>query len=125
MSPAIRWVTIHRADRARRRGAAARASNRNLTAPFLGILTAGFVASAVAVVTAVSAVGVLSTDLPDPSGLEQLAFAQPTVVYDRAGTVELGRFEQERRRVVTWAEVPQQVLDATTTAEDRTFWENS
>ena len=125
MSPAIRRVTIHRADRARRRGAAARASNRNLTVPFLGILSAGFVASAVAVVTAVSAVGVLSTDLPDPSGLERLAFAQPTVVYDRAGTVELGRFEQERRRVVTFAEVPQQVLDATTTAEDRTFWENS
>ena len=125
MSPAIRRVTIRRADRARRHGAAARASSRHLAAPFLGVLSAGFVASALAVVTAVSAVGVLSTDLPDPSALERLGFAQPTVVYDRAGTVELGRFEQERRRVVAFGEVPRLVLDATTTAEDRTFWENS
>jgi membrane peptidoglycan carboxypeptidase len=38
--------------------------------------------------------------------------------------VELARFQQEARRVVSYDEVPQLVLDATTTAEDRTFWDN-
>ena len=67
---------------------------------------------------------VLSNDLPDPSTLGSLTFAQPTVVYDRTGKVQLGVFQQERRRVVTFDEVPRLVLDATTTAEDRTFWQN-
>ena len=47
-----------------------------------------------------SALGVLSAGLPDPSELGELAFAQPTIVYDRDGKVELGRFEDQRRRVV-------------------------
>ncbi|MBA2373038.1 MAG: transglycosylase domain-containing protein [Chloroflexi bacterium] len=67
---------------------------------------------------------VLSEDLPDPAGLTSLTFAQPTIVYDREGKVELGRFQREQRRVVAFDEVPRLVLDATTTAEDRTFWEN-
>jgi membrane peptidoglycan carboxypeptidase len=79
----------------------------------------------VAVVGTVAAVGVLSQGLPDPTNLGALTFAQPTVVYDRTGKVELGRFQQQQRRVVSFAEVPHLVLDATTTAEDRTFWQNS
>jgi membrane peptidoglycan carboxypeptidase len=74
--------------------------------------------------TAATAVQYLSTDLPDPAGLAELEFAQPTIVYDRTGTVELGRFEREQRRVVDYAEIPPVVLDATTTAEDRSFWDN-
>ena len=62
-----------------------------------------------------TAVGVLSVGLPDPSQLEALTFSQPTVVYDRSGTVELGRFQREERRVVAFDDVPQLVLDATTT----------
>jgi peptidoglycan glycosyltransferase len=73
---------------------------------------------------ATAAVAVLSNDLPDPSALNTLTFAQPTVVYDRTGKVPLGTFQLERRRVVTYADVPKLVLDATTTAEDRTFWKN-
>ena len=72
-----------------------------------------------------AAIGVLSADLPDPSRLESLTFAQPTVVYDRSGKVELGRFQREERRVVAFDDVPRLVLDATTTAEDRTFWANA
>ena len=125
MSRAVRLVTIRRADRGRRRAAAARPSNKRIVAPLLGILSAGTLVAMLAVLTSVSALGVLATDLPDPSDLERLGFAQPTVVYDRDGTVELGRFEQERRRVVTFDEVPRLVLDATTTAEDRTFWDNA
>jgi membrane peptidoglycan carboxypeptidase len=73
---------------------------------------------------ATAAVAVLSSDLPDPSTLGTLTFAQPTVVYDRTGTIQLGTFQQERRRVVAYDQVPKLVLDATTTAEDRTFWQN-
>ena len=69
-------------------------------------------------------IGVLSADLPDPVNLQALTFAQPTVVYDRSGAVELGRFQREERRVVAFSDVPVLVLDATTTAEDRTFWSN-
>jgi len=38
---------------------------------------------------ATAAVSVLSSDLPDPSTLNALTFNQPTVVYDRTGTVVL------------------------------------
>lgn len=72
-----------------------------------------------------TAITVLSVGLPDPSQLQSLTFAQPTVVYDRTGTVELGRFQREERRLVAYGDVPELVLDATTTAEDRTFWQNS
>ncbi|HKG56534.1 MAG TPA: transglycosylase domain-containing protein [Candidatus Limnocylindrales bacterium] len=75
-------------------------------------------------VAAIATVGALSTDLPDPATLEQLTFAQPTVVYDRTGKVELARFQKEQRRVVSYSDVPKLVVDATTTAEDRTFWKN-
>ena len=72
-----------------------------------------------------TAVTVLSVGLPDPGGLESMTFAQPTVVYDRSGTVELGRFQRESRRLVAFGDVPELVLDSTTTAEDRSFWANS
>ncbi len=80
---------------------------------------AGFVGLA-----ATAAVAYLTSDLPDPSELEGLTFAQPTILYDREGKVELGRFQEVQRRVVAYEDIPRLILDATTTAEDRTFWEN-
>ncbi len=38
--------------------------------------------------------------------------------------MELGRFEEQHRRVVDFGDIPTVVLDSTTTAEDRTFWDN-
>ena len=87
----------------------------------LGATAAGF---AVFGLAATATVAYLSEDLPDPSQLESLTFAQPTILYDRDGEVELGRFQKVERQVVAYADVPRLVLDATTTAEDRTFWEN-
>jgi membrane peptidoglycan carboxypeptidase len=78
----------------------------------------------VAAMVGASVVGSLTTGLPDPANLASLDFAQPTIVYDRTGKVELARFEREKRRVVTFAQVPPLVLDTTTAAEDRTFWQN-
>ena len=89
----------------------------------LGLVTV--ITVAVSVILLSSAVGVLSIGLPDPSRLQALTFAQPTIIYDRSGKVELGRFTREDRRVVTFADVPPLVLDAATTAEDRTFWSNN
>ena len=73
---------------------------------------------------AVSSITVLSAGLPDPADLGDLSFSEPTIVYDRTGKVELARFQQERRRVLTYDQIPPLVLDATTGAEDRTFWTN-
>lgn len=66
----------------------------------------------------------LAEGLPDVARFEQLRFAQPTVVYDRTGTVELARFQAERRNVVTFEEIPKLVLDTTIAVEDRSFWTN-
>jgi len=74
--------------------------------------------------TASATLAALAADLPEVSRFEQLRFAQPTVVYDRTGTVELARFQAERRDVVSFDEIPKLVLDATITVEDRSFWSN-
>jgi membrane peptidoglycan carboxypeptidase len=87
------------------------------------VVLVGIVAS-VAIISIGATVGLLSADLPNPSNLETLSFAQPTVVYDRSGKVVLGQFQQQDRRVVSFLDVPRLVLDATTSAEDRTFWTN-
>lgn len=78
----------------------------------------------VAVAVGVGVIRAMANGLPDPAGLESLTFNQPTIVYDRTGKVELARFERENRSVVAFEDVPAMILDATTTAEDRTFWEN-
>ncbi len=66
----------------------------------------------------------LAEGLPAVARFEQLRFAQPTVVYDRTGAVELARFQAERRNVVTFEEIPKLVLDTTIAVEDRSFWTN-
>ena len=81
------------------------------------------VAGAAGFVT-VASISVLSEGLPDPSGLATLQFDQPTIVYDRTGKTELARFQRTKRTVVDYLALPPLVQDATTTAEDRTFWEN-
>jgi peptidoglycan glycosyltransferase len=80
---------------------------------------------ALAAIVGMSALGVVSDGLPVPTELDKLGFDQPTIVYDRAGKVELGRFEDQRRRVLTFESIPTTILDATTSAEDRTFWDNA
>ena len=71
-----------------------------------------------------SVISSLAAELPNPANLENLTFAQPTIIYDRTGTVELAQFGNEDRQVVGYATIPHLVIDATTTAEDRTFWTN-
>ena len=117
---ATRIVALRHASRAAARPTGRSRVPRILGAVLVGIGLSTFVAVGLAVVMVTTTVGVLSVGLPDPSQLEALTFSEPTVVYDRTGTVELGRFQREERRVVAFGDVPELVLDATTSAEDRT-----
>jgi peptidoglycan glycosyltransferase len=98
--------------------------------PVVALLSAlvimGAVVGGVAAATGATAVTIdyLSQGLPDVNNFEELDYAQPSVVYDRSGTVELARFQSERRHVVTYEEIPKLVLDATIAVEDRSFWDN-
>src|SRR5712691_10322580 len=55
-------------------------------------LVGSLLLAGVAIVGSVAAVAVLSQGLPDPTNLDALTFSQPTIVYDRTGKIQLGRF---------------------------------
>jgi len=75
---------------------------------------------------AVGAYGYYSQGLEDPKQLlEKLDFAEETVVYDRTGKIELARFGQVKRDVVDYDTIPAWLIDATTSTEDKTFWDNA
>jgi membrane peptidoglycan carboxypeptidase len=78
---------------------------------------------------AVAAVGTyqwLSQGLPDPSSaLNAITFTSQTVVYDRTGGTQLAMLGSDRRDVVAFKDLPTGLIDATTSAEDKTFWENA
>ncbi len=80
------------------------------------VLTAGSAATAL--------LASLEQGLPDVKTFDQLTFAQPTKVYDRGHQHVLATFFDQNRKVVSFDQIPQLVLDATTAVEDRTFWEN-
>ena len=64
-------------------------------------------------------------NLPNPRDLEKLGFQEESIIYDRTGKVELARFGQTKRSVVTFDQIPAVAIDAQTAIEDKTFWENS
>jgi membrane peptidoglycan carboxypeptidase len=109
--------------RARRRSAPSWVF-RGVVLVTLLVLLVGVTAVGATGFVAFSSYATLSRDLPDPEALATLSFEEPTIVYDRSGKVELGRFERASRQVVGYRDLPPLVLDATTTAEDRTFWAN-
>ena len=75
---------------------------------------------------AVAAYSYLAKDLEDPkSRLDAITFTQPTTVYDRTGEVTLASLGDDRRVIVQFAQIPATLVDATTSIEDKTFWENS
>src|SRR5918912_887138 len=74
---------------------------------------------------AVTAYAYYSRGLDDPRALlSNLAFDQQTVIYDRTGKLELARLGDLRRELVTFDELPPELLDATTATEDKDFWQN-
>jgi membrane peptidoglycan carboxypeptidase len=123
LSPRTRAVLTARRAAVRTRPGRLPIGKAFLTIALVFVLAIGSIGT-IGFVAAAGAVAAFSSDLPDPAQLESLTFSQPTIIYDRTGKVELARFEREKRRVVAFDDVPKLVLDATTTAEDRTFWEN-
>ena len=64
-------------------------------------------------------------DLQDPRQLLQsINFNQQTILYDKTGQVQLAAYGSQNRRVLKFSDIPDVVLDATTSAEDKTFWTN-
>ncbi len=123
-------TSLARRQRQRRAGAARRAPGRAAAKPllfaiplvlFLTLLAVGLVAF----VSVVNAYAYYSRDLADPKALlSNLRFDQQTVVYDRTGEVELARLGELRRELVTFEEIPAELIDATTAIEDKDFWSN-
>jgi membrane peptidoglycan carboxypeptidase len=77
-----------------------------------------------AIATGLSFIAQMQSELPSVAAFDQLDYAQPSVVYDRTGTVQLATFQDEFRHVVTYDEIPKVLLDSTIAVEDRTFWDN-
>ena len=92
--------------------------------PIVVLLVAVLTAGAGALFS-VAAYNYYATGLPDPkSALTDLDFEQQTIVYDRTNKVELARLGSLRREVVTFDQIPDEMLDATTAIEDQHFWTN-
>ncbi len=76
--------------------------------------------------SAVAAYSYYNQGLPDPLPLlTNITFSQETVVYDRTGTIELARFGAIKRTITPYDQIPPVVIDATTSTEDKTFWQNA
>jgi membrane peptidoglycan carboxypeptidase len=85
-----------------------------------------FIAGFLGATTVVAGYAYLSKDLPDPKdALEAIVYDQQTGVYDRSGDVLLARLGSDRRELSAYADIPPELIDATTAIEDKTFWENS
>ncbi len=80
---------------------------------------------AIGAVAAIGAYNSLASGLADPTTLTEYALPEETIIYDRTGTIELARFGDAKREVVTFDQIPKVLLDATTAVEDKTFWENA
>jgi penicillin-binding protein 1A len=108
-----------------RRGSGGAASKVAIALPLF--LFGTFVLLAIVGATAaVTAYGYYSQGLEDPRKLlETLDFAEETKVYDRTGKIELARFGQVKRDYVEYEQIPPWLIDATTSIEDKTFWENA
>jgi membrane peptidoglycan carboxypeptidase len=115
----------HRRAGAARRGRGGGAGRRAALAIPLILFSSFLVLGSVGFVGAVSAYAYYSRDLPDPlTAFNDLSFDEPTLVYDRTGQVQLASFGEQQRSLATFAELPPELIDATTAIEDKDFWKN-
>ena len=125
MQTALQRRQRHRRNGAARRGRGGGAARRTALAIPLLLFSSFLVLGSVGLVGAVSAYAYYSQDLKDPAeALATLGFEQPSVVYDRTGKVELARFGVLKRELVTFDQIPPEMIDATTAVEDKDFWTN-
>ncbi|HEY5433988.1 MAG TPA: biosynthetic peptidoglycan transglycosylase, partial [Candidatus Limnocylindrales bacterium] len=112
------------ADRRRPRGSGA-ATVAVIALPLL-LFTTLLLLGAAGATASVAAYSYLSKDLEDPkAALDKITFTAQTKVYDRTGAVLLASLGDDRREVVTFDQIPPVLIDATTSVEDKTFWDNS
>jgi membrane peptidoglycan carboxypeptidase len=125
MQTALQRRQRHRRAGAARRGRGGGAGRRAALAIPLLLFSSFLVLGGVGFVGSVSAYAYYARDLPDPkTAFDTLKFDQPTLVYDRTGQVQLASFGERNRELVTFDEVPAEIIDATTAIEDKDFWSN-
>ena len=97
------------------------------TVGYIAIIAFAFLAGvgAIMAVASVGAFVALTNGLDNPASLTDYPLPEETVIYDRTGKIELARFGDAKREVVTFDQIPKVLLDATTAVEDKTFWENA
>src|SRR3954464_9929980 len=89
------------------------------------LLAAGGLLAGSGAVVAMGAYNHYAEGLPDPvAALTNIPFEQQTVIYDRTGKIELARLGDLKRELVTFEQLPGEILDATTAIEDKDFWVN-
>ena len=110
---------------------AASAARNHRTQPttvgWIAVILFAFLAG-LGTIVAIATVGTysaLASDLPPTGLLTSYVLPEETVIYDRSGKVELARFGDAKREVVTFDQLPPILVDATTAVEDKTFWENA
>ncbi len=126
-------TSLARRQRQRRLGGQRRrSSGSGRTVGSIAIAIPLFLFGTLVLVGLVGFVGVVaaynhySQGLGDPRTiLETLSFDQQTRILDRTGQVELARLGQFKREVVTFPEIPEELIDATTAIEDKSFWDNA
>src|SRR6478736_2092336 len=92
---------------------------------FMVVLLAGGLLAGAGAVVAVGAYNYYAAGLPDPvAALTNIPFEQQTIIYDRTGKIELARLGDLKRELVTYDQIPGEMLDATTAIEDKDFWVN-
>ena len=125
MQTALQRRQRHRRNGAARRGRGGGSARRAALAIPVLLFSSFLVLGGVGFVGSVSAYAFYSRGLPDPAELFQnIAFEQPSIVYDRTGKIELARFGVLRRELVPFDQIPPEMIDATTAIEDKDFWTN-
>ena len=96
-----------------------------VSAIVVALFVASFLVAGLGLIFVVGAYNHYAAGLPDPAEqLKAIQFTQQTIVYDRTGKVELARLGDLKREVVTYADLTPEIIDATTSIEDKDFWTN-
>ena len=97
------------------------------TAGWIAIIIFVFLAGlgTIAALATVAVFKSVSDGLKSASALTNYVLPEETIVYDRTGTIELARFGDYKRELVSFNDIPKVLLDATTAVEDKTFWDNA
>ena len=116
----------HRRALGRRPGGRTGTTVATVAGAILGsILIGGFVVAFVGLLVVAGMYNQYAAGLPEPAAvLRAIEFEQQTIGYDRTGKIELARLGDLKRELVTFEEIPNEVLDSTTAIEDKDFWTN-